>query len=113
MRLWARGRATPTDRYFAPFAAIPSGLGLPACMCATPSGTDSSRGLHLAGDRRMLPDLFFDWLAPNHPVLPIFGGVPDSILGWSAPLPVESCGSLVNSPAKKSNGKTEEMPLAA
>jgi len=42
-----------------------------------------------------------------------FGGVLDSTLGWSAPLPVESRGSLVKSPAKKSNGKTEEMPLAA
>jgi hypothetical protein len=41
------------------------------------------------------------------------GGVMDSTLGWSAPLPVESRGSLVKPPAKKINGKTEEMPLAA
>ena len=69
--------------------------------CARPSGTNSSRGLHWVDDRRMLPDLFFDWLAPNHPVFPIFGGVPDSILGWSAPLPFESVRSLVNPPAKQ------------
>ena len=42
-----------------------------------------------------------------------FGGVLDSTLGWSAPLPVESRGSLVKSPANKINGNTEEMPLAA
>jgi len=37
----------------------------------------------------------------------------DSTSGWSALLPVESRGSLANPPAKKTNGKTEEMPLAA
>ena len=48
---------------------------------------------------------------PNH--FPVFGGVMDSTLGWSAPLPVESRGSLVKSPATKIIGNTEEMPLAA
>lgn len=71
--------------------------------------------------------LFFDWLHTNPTVVPCEasgrmrtmmvvlqnGGVLDSTLGWSAPLPVESRGSLVKSPAKKINGKTEEMPLAA
>lgn len=37
----------------------------------------------------------------------------DSTLGWSEPLPEESRGSLVNPPAKTTNGNTEEMPLAA
>jgi hypothetical protein len=43
----------------------------------------------------------------------VFGGVLDSTLGWSAPLPVESRGSLVKSPANKIIGNNEEMPLAA
>src|SRR5438046_257488 len=65
--------------------------------------------------------LFFDWLARLWRVALIrvaqslshFGGVLDSTLGWSAPLPVESRGSLVKSPAKKLIGNNEEMPLAA
>jgi hypothetical protein len=66
----------------------------------------------------MLPLPFFDW-----PHIPIenrqskikisFGGVPDSTFDWSAPLPVESRGSLVKPPAKKIIGNNEEMPLAA
>lgn len=74
---------------------------------------------------RMVRPLFFDWLArlrrdtTSNWKSPIgnlkfsFGGVLDSTLGWSAPLPVESRGSLVKLPAKQINGKTEEMPLAA
>ena len=58
-------------------------------------------------------DTFFDWFAPNRFTFPIFGGVPDSTLGWSAPLPVESRRPLVNPPSKKIIGKHEEMPLAA
>jgi hypothetical protein len=50
-----------------------------------------------------------------HPIdhFSLFGGVPDSTLGWSAPLPVESRRSLVNPPSKKIIGNYEEMPMAA
>ena len=57
--------------------------------------------------------LFFDWFAPSPITFPIFGGVLDSTLGSSAPLPVESRGSLVKTPAKKIIGNIEEMPMAA
>ena len=58
---------------------------------------------------------FFDWSALTCVTqsLSLYGGVLDSTLGWSAPLPVESRGSLVKSPATKIIGNNEEMPLAA
>jgi hypothetical protein len=66
------------------------------------------------------PFLFFDGayrrsvLATKQWLLaPIYGGVPDSTLGWSAQLPVESRRTLANLPSKKTNGTYEEMPLAA
>ena len=82
--------------------------------------------LAIAPVRPIVWPSFFDWLHTNHPAVdrcrssglwssatPFYGGVLDSTLGWSAPLPVESRGSLVKPPAKKTNGNTEEMPLAA
>jgi len=43
----------------------------------------------------------------------IFGGVLDSTLGWSTPLPFEDEGWPRKSSFKKIIGNYEEMPLAA
>ena len=42
--------------------------------------------------------------------LRLSGGVLDSTLGWSAPLPVESRGSLANPPAKQQTAKLKKCP---
>jgi len=65
---------------------------------------------------------FFDWYAHNflnsafrifHSSFSAFGGVLDSTLGWSAPLPFEDEGWPRKSSFKKLIGNYEEMPLAA
>jgi len=65
---------------------------------------------------------FFDWYAHNFFgfCIPLFnssfftfGGVLDSTLGWSAPLPFEDEGWPRKSSFKKLIGNYEEMPLAA
>jgi hypothetical protein len=105
-------------RGFGPAAQAASaqsvGVDRAACIvrCA-PHGSQSGSliGSHTTFPTGSLARLFGVWSFGRWDF--IYGGVLDSTLGWSAPLPVESRGSLVNSPAKQINGKTEEMPLAA
>ena len=78
------------------------------------AGTERARHrmpLEVSGKRRMVSARSL--IARPIASLSLFGGVPDSTLGWSAPLPVESRGSLVKSPATKIIGTYEEMPMAA
>ena len=57
---------------------------------------------------------FFDWFALGEADgLKFFGGVLDSTLGWSAPLPVESRKVSRKSPFEPIRGTYEEMPMAA
>ena len=66
--------------------------------CA-PARTPSGSVLAIGRMRRMVPLPFFDWPTNQSFLNSSFllltfslGGVPDSTLGWSAPLPVESDG---------------------